>query len=47
LIASGLLPDHVEVSRRCTMCETDIFFSYRAESGNTGRMMGFIGLKTR
>ena len=32
----------VEVSDRCTFSETPDFFSHRAESGVTGRMMGFI-----
>lgn len=47
LIHTGLRTEHVESSGRCTMCETNDFFSYRAESGSTGRMMGFIGLKPR
>ena len=45
LIDAGLRANHVESSGRCTMCETDTFFSYRGEDGHTGRMMGFIGLK--
>ena len=43
---AGLAPDAVEVSPYCTMAETDTFFSYRAENGQTGRMMGFIGMPT-
>lgn len=45
LVEAGLKAKHVEASGRCTMCETDTFFSYRGEGGTTGRMMGFIGLK--
>ena len=41
---AGLAPDAIEISPHCTMGETDTFFSYRAENGQTGRMMGFIGL---
>jgi polyphenol oxidase len=41
---SGLPPDSIETSPYCTHCEPDRFFSYRAEGGTTGRMMGFIGL---
>lgn len=33
----------IEISPHCTFGETDRFFSYRAEQGETGRMMGFIG----
>lgn len=33
----------IEISPHCTYGETDRFFSYRAEDGTTGRMMGFIG----
>lgn len=43
LLASGIRPQHLEISPRCTFAETSDFFSYRAE-GTTGRMMGFIGL---
>lgn len=43
---AGLAPDAIEVSPHCTMGETETFFSYRAESGQTGRMMGFIGMPT-
>ena len=43
LQAAGLSEDAIEVSPHCTMGETDLFYSYRAEGGTTGRMMGFIG----
>lgn len=33
----------VEVSAGCTVRETDRFYSYRAEGGTPGRMLGFIG----
>jgi len=42
---AGVAPNAIEVSPHCTMGETDIFFSYRAENGQTGRMMGFIGMQ--
>ena len=44
LTAAGVPASHVEVSPRCTMSETDTFFSHRGENGTTGRMMGCIGL---
>lgn len=40
---AGVPEAAVEASDRCTFAETDTFFSYRAEAGRTGRMMGFIG----
>lgn len=45
LRSEGVLPGHVEVSPHCTATDTDRFFSYRAEQGATGRMMGVIGLR--
>jgi YfiH family protein len=42
---AGVVPQNIEISPHCTMGETDTFFSYRAENGLTGRMMGFIGMK--
>jgi YfiH family protein len=43
LLAAGLLRDNIEVSRICTRCRTDLFFSYRAEA-TTGRFAAVIGL---
>lgn len=43
LHAVGLPEDNIEISPHCTMAETKDFYSYRAENGVTGRMMGFIG----
>ncbi len=34
----------VVVSELCTACNTDMFFSHRAEKGRTGRFGAFIGL---
>lgn len=45
LLESHLEEAHIEVAPHCTYGENDRFFSYRAEKGNTGRLMGFIGLK--
>lgn len=41
---AGLADAAVEVAPHCTYAGTDDFFSYRAENGETGRMMGCIGL---
>ena len=44
LTSAGVGAASVEVSPFCTYERTDLFYSYRAESGTTGRMMGFIML---
>lgn len=44
LLDAGLVPDNVAVSAVCTACNTELFFSYRAEKGNTGRMGAVISL---
>ncbi len=43
--ASGVLPEHIEISNYCTSCHSDLFFSHRKSQGKTGRMLSFIGLK--
>lgn len=45
LIASGVLPEHIEISRICTIDHADRFFSHRASGGNTGRFAALIGLR--
>ncbi len=42
LARAGLAEDAIEISHHCSFEETDTFYSYRAEHGTTGRMMGFI-----
>ena len=32
----------ISVSEFCTACRTDLFYSHRAENGQTGRMLSFI-----
>lgn len=44
LVQSGVRREAIEISPRCTYAETQDFFSFRAENGKTGRMMGFITL---
>jgi polyphenol oxidase len=36
LLRAGLRPDRIEIARRCTVCESEDFFSYRGEK-TTGR----------
>ncbi|MFC4770198.1 peptidoglycan editing factor PgeF [Effusibacillus consociatus] len=44
LLEAGLLPEHVTRVGGCTACNTDTFFSHRAEKGKTGRHAGLIVL---
>jgi YfiH family protein len=44
LLAAGLSSKSVEASPLCTICRTDLLFSYRAEKGRTGRMMAVAGI---
>lgn len=46
LIAAGVSPERIYVAPLCTMCRTDLFFSYRREKrthGRVGRLMSVIG----
>ncbi len=40
----GLPAENIRLSRWCTACNQEMFFSHRAENGRTGRMTGFIAL---
>ncbi|ACV61962.1 protein of unknown function DUF152 [Desulfofarcimen acetoxidans DSM 771] len=42
---AGLRPENIYVSKLCTGCNTDIFYSYRAENGHTGRMASLMMLR--
>lgn len=44
LIQAGLLPENIEFANRCTVCESNDFFSYRAE-GITGRNAAVLAWK--
>lgn len=43
-LQAGLLPEHITSLKRCTVCESDTFFSFRKELGQTGRFAGLIAL---
>lgn len=45
LLAVGVPAKSIEASPLCTNCRTDLLFSYRAEKGKTGRMMGVAGIR--
>ncbi len=47
MIKAGILPSRIEMSSWCTACRTDLFFSHRKEKGATGRMMSWLGKKSR
>ncbi len=44
LTAIGLPDASISVSPFCTACRTDLFYSHRSESGQTGRMLSYIQL---
>ena len=45
LLAAGLKAENILSACICTSCHSDMFFSYRAHKGKTGRMMAIIMLK--
>jgi len=42
LQTAGLSPEHIYDCGRCTACETDLFFSYRRQPEEPGRMTAWI-----
>ena len=45
LLEAGLSPENIFKSSYCTACHTDLFYSYRAAGGQTGRMAAIISMK--
>lgn len=45
LVGCGIRPENIINCDLCTSCDKDLFYSYRRDNGNTGRMGAFIGLK--
>ena len=45
LLAAGLAKKNIESSPLCTNCHPEMLFSFRAEKGKTGRMMGVAGIR--
>lgn len=45
MISAGLAEDNIYLSEFCTACNQDLFFSYRGQEGNCGRMASLIGLR--
>jgi len=46
MMKAGILPSRIEISRWCTGCRTDLFFSHRREGGKTGRMAAWLGRRS-
>ncbi len=44
LLNEGLPEENILISNYCTSCDNN-FFSHRREKGQTGRMIGFIGIE--
>ena len=45
LLDAGVAAKNIEVLPFCTSCQPDLLFSYRAEKGITGRLMGVVGIR--
>jgi YfiH family protein len=45
LLWAGVPEGNIEIEKLCVSCTRELFFSYRRDSGETGRQMGFIMLK--
>lgn len=44
LMEKGLSPDNIHISRYCTMCEPELFHSYRREGAGCPSQISFIGM---
>lgn len=47
LLEAGVPRKQITALEDCTLCDTQSFFSHRAEKGRTGRMMAVIGIKPK
>jgi YfiH family protein len=45
LLAAGLHKANIFASDLCTACHTDLFFSYRKEGANSGRLLAAVGIR--
>lgn len=45
LLDAGVPARNIGASELCTSCRTDLLFSFRAEKGKTGRLMGVAGIR--
>ena len=47
LVDVGVKPERIVVSRLCTACHPEWFFSHRASGGRTGRMLAVLGIREK
>ena len=47
LLDSGVEPKNIDASAPCTACHSDLLFSFRADKGVTGRLMGVAGVRSK
>jgi purine-nucleoside/S-methyl-5'-thioadenosine phosphorylase / adenosine deaminase len=47
LLAAGVKDKNIFVSDQCTACRSNLFFSYRKESVESGRMLSVIGIRAK
>jgi len=47
LLAAGVPGKNITAAAECTACNPDLLFSYRAEKGATGRLMGAVGIRSQ
>jgi hypothetical protein len=45
LLDAGVLAKNIDAKAPCTVCHTELLFSFRAEKGVTGRLMGAAGIR--
>ena len=45
LLDAGVLAKNIDAVAPCTACHTELLFSFRAEKGVTGRLMGAAGIR--
>jgi purine-nucleoside/S-methyl-5'-thioadenosine phosphorylase / adenosine deaminase len=45
LLSAGVSAKNISAAPLCTSCRPDLLFSYRAEKGQTGRLMGVAGIR--
>jgi YfiH family protein len=45
LLAAGLADKNIYISDLCTVCHSDLLFSYRKEADRSGRLMAVVGIR--
>jgi YfiH family protein len=47
LMRCGVKSGNIIISRLCTVCHSDLFFSHRGSGNHTGRMIAFFGIRDK